>query len=143
MKIIIYGSEYGTTESYAKKLSELTGIKAVSYKVVKDARLIVVTVGLADVKDERNTSHIRESIKQQLPKEHYNESNIYHLRGGIDYSKLKFLHRNMMKMVYKKATSLPQDQQISETESMIETYGKSIYFIDFEALNPIITAIKK
>ncbi|NMA51514.1 MAG: hypothetical protein GX949_00690, partial [Peptococcaceae bacterium] len=35
-KIIIYGSQYGTTERYAGELSKRTGIKALSYEAVKD-----------------------------------------------------------------------------------------------------------
>lgn len=35
-QIIIYGSEYGSTKRYAERLSEITGIEAVSYNEVKD-----------------------------------------------------------------------------------------------------------
>ena len=35
-KIIIYGSQYGTTKRYAEKLSELTGISVMSYEKIKD-----------------------------------------------------------------------------------------------------------
>lgn len=34
--IIIYGSNYGTTESYARKLSQMTGIPLINYKEIKD-----------------------------------------------------------------------------------------------------------
>ncbi|MGN0461399.1 MAG: flavodoxin domain-containing protein [Ruminococcus sp.] len=34
--IIIYGSNYGTTESYARKLSQMTEIPLISYKEIKD-----------------------------------------------------------------------------------------------------------
>ena len=92
-KVIIYGSHYGTTRRYAKKLSELTGIVAINYSDVKDlsgyetvihmgglyaggvkglkntvkfladsTRLIVVTVGLADVTKKENTDHIKNPL---------------------------------------------------------------------------------
>lgn len=35
-KIIIYGSHYGTTKSYAEKLSEMTGIPVTNYEDIKD-----------------------------------------------------------------------------------------------------------
>ena len=36
MKIIIYGSKYGTTEQYAQELSKKTGIKSEEYTNVHD-----------------------------------------------------------------------------------------------------------
>ena len=36
MKIIIYGSQYGTTKEYAQELSKKTGIKVEEYKDIKD-----------------------------------------------------------------------------------------------------------
>ena len=36
MKIIIYGSQYGTTKQYAKELSKKTNIKAYSYENIKN-----------------------------------------------------------------------------------------------------------
>ena len=34
--IIIYGSNYGTTQCYAEKLSRMTGIPLINYKEIKD-----------------------------------------------------------------------------------------------------------
>lgn len=36
MKIIIYGSQYGTTKQYAQELSEKTGIRAEKYNNIED-----------------------------------------------------------------------------------------------------------
>ena len=36
MKVIIYGSKYGTSKQYAEKLSEKTSIQSKSYKDIKD-----------------------------------------------------------------------------------------------------------
>lgn len=36
MKVIIYGSKYGTAKQYAEKLSEKTSIQSKSYKDIKD-----------------------------------------------------------------------------------------------------------
>ena len=47
--IIVYGSQYGSTRRYAEKLSEQTGIPAVSYKdapVLSDKTIIVYLGGL-------------------------------------------------------------------------------------------------
>ena len=47
--IIVYGSQYGSTRRYAEKLSEQTGIPAVSYKdasTLSDKDIIVYLGGL-------------------------------------------------------------------------------------------------
>ncbi|MGL5069588.1 MAG: flavodoxin domain-containing protein [Sarcina sp.] len=134
-KIIIYGSNYGTSQAYAEELSKKTLIKALSYTCVKDIskfetiiyigglyaggikglknilklmpennqpKMILATVGLADVTNKENTENIKKSIKVQVPNELFNNAKIFHLRGGIDYSKLKFTHKTMMTLLYHK-----------------------------------------
>ncbi len=54
------------------------------------ARLIIVTVGLADVADQKNTDAIKRSIARQVPQELLRNATIFHLRGGIDYGALHF-----------------------------------------------------
>lgn len=47
--VILYGSQYGSTYRYAQKLSEQTGIPAVSYKdapALSDKKIIVYLGGL-------------------------------------------------------------------------------------------------
>ena len=34
-KLIVYGSQYGTTKRYAEKFSEMTGLPCLSYENVK------------------------------------------------------------------------------------------------------------
>ena len=35
-RLIIYGSQYGTTKRYAQKFSEMTGIPSLSYEAAND-----------------------------------------------------------------------------------------------------------
>lgn len=172
MKLIIYGSEYGTTQHYAEKLSEVTSIQVINYTEVKDlsqyqtiiymgglyaggvkglkqtvkllsssTNLMIITVGLADVHDKDNTDHIKKSIQQQIPKDIYNRSKIFHLRGGINYQKLNFKHKTMMSLLYQKAKRIPKEQQTADVKAMIETYNQEVYFINDNDLDPIIKAI--
>ncbi|RDY30704.1 flavodoxin domain-containing protein [Lachnotalea glycerini] len=173
-EIIVYGSEYGTTERYAIELANRMNIKAFSYKTVKDLSiydtiiylgglyaggilglsktvklipanskktLILITVGLADVKDPTNTDNIKASIQKQIPKEIYDSSKIFHLRGGIDYQKLSFKHRTLMSLLYKKVKKIPPESQTAETKAMIDTYNQKVDFVDLESLNEIIKNI--
>ena len=171
-KLIIYGSHYGTTKSYAEKLSELTGIKAISHEDIKDlsaykmiihfgglyaggikgikdtikaidaeTELIIVTVGLADPTNQENTQNIKETASRQVPKELYDKTRFFHLRGGIDYNKLSFIHKTMMKMVYSKVKSIPEDMLKEEDKGFIETYNKTVNFVDFNSLEPLVQVI--
>lgn len=172
--IIIYGSNYGTTEQYAKELSKRTNIEAISFENVQEINkydkiiyigglyaggvlgmsktlrkltniqnktIIIATVGLADPTDEKNITNIRNNIKVQISKEIYDKAKIFHLRGGIDYSKLKFFHKTMMKMLYNAVKNIPQEKLSSENKAMIETYNKKVNFVNFSDLDKIISEI--
>lgn len=172
--IIIYGSNYGTTEQYAKELSKRTNIEAISFENVQEINkydkiiyigglyaggvlgmsktlrkltniqnktIIIATVGLADPTDEKNINNIRNNIKVQISKEIYDKAKIFHLRGGIDYSKLKFFHKTMMKLLYNAVKNIPQEKLSSENKAMIETYNKKVNFANFSDLDKIISEI--
>ena len=171
-KIIIYGSQYGTTRRYAKKMSEMTGIPVMSYEEIKDlsqydgiihfgglyaggvkglkntikalpqdASLMIVTVGLTDVSVKENTDHIKKSISQQVPQSVLARTKILHLRGGINYSQLSFMHKTMMSLLYKKARNLPEEKKSPEVRDMIDTYNQKVDFTDFSSLQQVIDAL--
>ena len=176
MKIIIYGSQYGTTKQYAMELSKKTNIKAESYEDIKNVdeyetiiyigalyaggilgmaktlkkisncenkKIIIATIGLSDPMNKENINNIENSMKRQLSNEIYEKASIYHLRGGIDYSKLNFLHKTMMRFLYKKIKSLPEEKKTTEDKAMIDTYNQNVSFVDFSSLENIISEIKR
>ena len=110
-------------------------------KDVSNKKIIIVTVGLSDPTDEVNKNNIRNNIKNQLPKEIFEKAKIFHLRGGIDYSKLNFAHKTMMKLLYNAVKNLQKEKQTAEDRAMIETYNKKVSFIDFSSLDKIIDEI--
>lgn len=175
MKIIVYGSKYGTTEKYAQALWEKTGIRAEEYDAIEDInrygtiiylgalyagsvlgmkntlgkiegpankKIIIATVGLADPNDKENTDSIKENIKRQLPDDIYNQASIHFLRGGIDYSRLSLKHKTMMAFVHRRAKGMKEEEKTAEVKAILETYGKTVDYIDFDALNPIISEIE-
>ena len=70
------------------------GVKGLknTFRLLKNSNIktILVTIGLADVNNKENTNNIKASLEKQLEKDIYKNSLIFHLRGGIDYSKLNF-----------------------------------------------------
>ena len=108
---------------------------------ISNKKIIIATVGLSDPTDETNKNNIRNNIKSQIPKEIFEKAKIFHLRGGIDYSKLNFAHKTMMKLLYNAVKNLPEEKQTAENRAMIETYNKKVDFIDFSSLDKIINEI--
>lgn len=119
------------------------GLKKTVRALPKNARLMIVTVGLSDVDDPANIGSIRASIRRQAPEEVLNRTSIFHLRGGIDYSRLKLVHKTMMSLLYNKARRLPEEQRTAEVRAMIDTYGKQVSFVDLNALGPIQAAVEE
>jgi menaquinone-dependent protoporphyrinogen IX oxidase len=118
------------------------GLKNTVKAMRGDAKLIIVTVGLADVRDKENTESIRNSIRKQVPKALFDDAILFHLRGGIDYKRLSFKHRAMMTLLYNKVKNLPEDQKTAEARAMIETFNTKVDFYDDRALMPIVEAAK-
>ena len=134
--IIYLGALYaGGVLGMSKTLKKLNNIS--------NKKIIIATVGLSDPADEVNKNNIRNSIKNQIPKEVFEKAKIFHLRGGIDYSKLNFAHKTMMKLLYNAVKNLPKEKLTAEDRAMIETYNKKVNFIDFSSLDEIINEAQK
>ena len=115
--IIYLGALYaGGVLGMSKTLKKLNNIS--------NKKILIATVGLSDPTDEVNKNNIRNNIKNQIPKEVLEKAKIFHLRGGIDYSKLNFAHKTMMKLLYNAVKNLPNEKQTAEDRAMIETYNK-------------------
>lgn len=113
------------------------GLKNTVKKLSPNTKLVIVTVGLADVCDEENIVNIRSSIRKQVPEHLLKMSSVFHLRGGIDYQKLTFKHKTMMTLLYNKAKNLPEDRKNAEVKAMIETFNSKVDFVDYNSLNHI------
>ena len=137
MKTIIYlGSLYaGGVLGLAKTLR--------NFSLQEGQKLLLVTVGLADPSEPENQHNIRTSLQKQLPAELLDRAMLFHLRGGIDYQKLSFGHRTMMKLLYQSLRRTQVEKQTAENRALIETYGKQVDFTDFSALEPIVLEVQR
>ena len=132
MRTIIYmgGLYAGGVLGMAKSLR--------GFSIQNGQKLIIVTVGLADPDESENRENIRTSLQKQLSPELMERAKLFHLRGRIDYRKLSFGHRMMMRVLYQSLRRIPTEKQTAENRALIETYGKQVDFTDFGALEPII-----
>ena len=124
------------------------GINGVSlitdnFDQLQDKKLIIFTCGLADTKSEENIKGIHNSIDKVFTKEMKEKVKFFHLRGGIDYSKLTIAHKLMMGML-KKAVSKKNPEDLKEEDrEMLETYGKKVDFTDKNSIKPLIDYIRE
>lgn len=117
------------------------GLRQILQLLSAETALVVVTVGLADVRDAENIRNIRSCIHRQMPEEVFRRARIFHLRGAIDYGKLNLKHRAMMALLCVKAKGMTEEKRNAEARAMIETYGKQVSFADDAALDTIKNAL--
>lgn len=174
---IIYKSNYGSTETYAKWLAQELGADLLqtdrikpadlqkyqtivyggglyaggvnglglltkNFECIKDKRIYIFTVGAADVTDPENTNAIRNSLEKTLPSAMWEAVHIYHLRGGMYYSKMSFAHRTMMNMMVRMLRKKPESELCNDEIAMISTFGQDTDFTDRTTIAPLVADIK-
>jgi menaquinone-dependent protoporphyrinogen IX oxidase len=162
---VIYKSKYGTTRQYAEWLAEELDADLFSYKefpksnydliiyggglyagkfIIKKhlnaQNIIFFTVGLSDPNTTDFSGIIKNNFSDGLPE----NSKIFHLRGGIDYENLTFLHKIMMSMLKKSVLDKkPYDECSDEEKLFIDTFGKQVDFVSENAIIPILDRVKQ
>jgi len=162
---VVYKSKYGKTKRYAEWIAEalnaplfenanmkphqlgnydvvvyggglyaggINGVKLVTQNPCKS--LILFTVGVADPKDTDYTLILEKAFTpEQLAK-----TKAFHLRGGIDYSRLSLVHRAMMAAMKKVIEKKPLAERQSDDVGILETYGKDVDFSDKATIEPLV-----
>lgn len=106
-----------------------------AYDKLKDRKIVLFTVGLADPKD---TDQFRPLIDKNLTKEMQDSIKIFHFRGSIDYSKLNPVYRAAMSLVKRNAERTAEKGKSDEDRLFLETYGKAVDFTDETSIAPLI-----
>lgn len=133
--VVIYGGGL-----YAGGVS---GIKLLTknWNLLRDRHVILFTCGLADPEDPENIAHIRDSLSKVLSPEMLEHIHLFHLRGGIDYGKLNFVHKSMMAMLRKSLQRKDQDSLREEDRQLLATYGGCVDFTSKESIAPIVKEV--
>ena len=112
-----------------------------SFDMTEGKDIVLITCGIADVANRENVENIRKSLEKAL-KEKTDKVKIFHVRGVLDYSKMNFVHRTMMKALVLSLKAKAQDKLTDEDREIIATYGKKTDFTDKEYLRAPIEYIK-
>lgn len=98
--------------------------------------------GAHDPRDKANVECISEEIREQVAEKMFARLSLFHLRGGIDSSKLNLKHRIMMYMVHRQIKKLPEQEMTLENRFFMATYNKKVDFVDFNSLVPVRDALQ-
>ena len=112
----------------------MAGLRKTACALCPSAYLTAVTVGIADPSVPSNADKIKGDVMKAVSDEVRNRMSVFHLRGAMDYSRMSLRHRTMMWMLCRWIRS--KDTRTSEDEAVIGSYGGSVDFVDFSALDP-------
>jgi len=169
---VIYKSKYGTTKQYAEWIADELNASLLEASKVKPAQLmnydvvvyggglyaggvigvklvtnnpcktlIIFTVGAADPSITDYSAILSKNFTPKL----LSEIKIFHLRGGIDYAKLGFVHKGMMAMLrsmISKASKKEGAEVSDEDKVFLETYGGKVDFTDKATITPLIDYVR-
>lgn len=114
-----------------------------NFEKIKDKKIILFTVGLADVANEENTENIKKRILSEFGEEIFGKIKIFNLRAGIDYGKLSFIHKQMMNMVKMMASKKSKEEFSAEEREFLETFGKTVDFSDKNSILTLVEFVKE
>jgi menaquinone-dependent protoporphyrinogen IX oxidase len=113
------------------------GLRKTASRMSVGQKLTIITVGMVDPANLENIDYISRSIKGKVPAHLYDETQIYHLRGAIDYSHLTLKHRTMLSVVHWKLSKMPEEKLNAEAKTILAIYGKNLDNVDFKSLEKI------
>ncbi len=131
-EVVIYGGGL-----YAGGISGVRFIRR-SLKLLAGKKLLLFTCGLADPDSPGNISNIRKSLEKEFSGKIPEQIRLFHLRGGIDYSRLSFVHRSMMSMLRKMLLKKEESSRSEEDRQIIKTYGQCLDFTDPKSIRPLV-----
>lgn len=131
-EIILYGGGL-----YAGSVSGVSFLTK-NREVLSRKKVILFTCGLANPKDPNNIANIHTSLAKTLSEEMLEHLTLFHLWGGIDYSRLSFLHKSMMAMLRKMLLKKDAHDLRDEDKVILDTYGKSLDFTDPNTIGPLV-----
>ena len=122
----------------------LSGIQTIvkNYDAISNKRIILFSCGLADPEDPENVAHIEAGLEKVLTPEMREKIRQFHLRGGIDYSRLGLTHKAMMAMLRRVMLKKGCGNLRSEDQMMLDTYGGTVDFTNRESLAPLLSYVR-
>ena len=166
---VVYKSRYGTTKQYAEWIAKALDATLLEASAVKPSQLasfdiviyggglyaggidgvglvtknpckalVVFTVGLANP----NITDYSDILDKNFTQELHSKVKVFHLRGGIDYKKLGFVHKGMMSIMRKSILKKDEQEITAEDHEFLETYDSKVNYIDKNSIEPILAYVR-
>jgi len=118
----------------------LNGLKRLikNAEKLKGKSLIVFSVGLGDPTVASQAHTIINSINKALPKELMERTHIFSFRGSLEWNKMSFMHRTMMKMLNSMLKKKKQEDLTDEDRDTLANFGKDVDHTNLAAAAPLI-----
>ena len=113
-----------------------------NYELLKNKKLVIFTCGLADYTIIENRNSIYNRLKKEFPEKIIEKIKIFYLRGGINYKKLNLKHKIMMGLLKRMVTKKGLHKTNEEDKMFIETYGKTLYFMNKNSIAELLEYCK-
>lgn len=133
---IIYGGGL-----YAGGISGINFITK-NFEKIQNKNLVVFSCGLADPTNDVNIKNIQKGLDKVFSPEMKKKITCFHLRGGMDYTRLSLVHKSMMAMLCKMIAKKEQESLTVEEKEMLETYGKIVDFADENTIEPLVSFVR-
>jgi hypothetical protein len=115
----------------------ILGVDLVAKNTCKN--LVLFTVGLANPATTDYSAILRKSFPQGLPL----HTQVFHLRGGIDYENISLVHRGMMAIMKKMTIGKRAYNKLSDEEKdFVDTYGGKVDFTDKASVAPLVAYVR-
>lgn len=123
----------------------VTGVKFLrkNIETLGTKNLVVFTCGLADPSDEKNMRNIRNRLIKTLTDEVVEHIKIFHVRGAINYKKLRLHHKFMMAMMQRSIAKKDPVARTEEDQQFLTTYGQTVDFKDKDSIRPIVEYVRE
>lgn len=109
--------------------------------LLSQKELMVFTCGSTNTEDEKNCEALHGYVASALGKALCSQAHIFYVRGDLNYEKMNFKHKLMMKgmiAMLKKKKEKTEDEQM-----VIDTYGGVVSFYDEAYIVPILACVEE
>lgn len=107
-----------------------------------DKKLAIYATGLSDPALEANVRRTEKALRRALPPALAERAGVFCFRGAIDYSELSPGHRVAMAALHRFIAAKRPDRLSPDERTLLETYGRSVNFINPPAADPLVAFIQ-
>ena len=107
--------------------------------LLERVRLVVFTVGLTQPGDEAAFAQV---LDRNFTEEERRGIRFFHFPGALDYKKMNFLQRGMMRLLKKSIQKKPPEDRSQIEGYILESYGGKVDFTNAAYIKPLVKYVR-